>query len=64
MPGCGTSIEQVVPTRFSHKLVPAVCGQTGIHGYHLFCDKCAPLYKDRNWRMEAEENGERWDDDY
>lgn len=64
MPGCGKAIEQVIPTKYSAKLVPAICGQTGIYGYPIFCEECEPLYKDRDWRREAEENGENWDEDY
>lgn len=64
MPGCGKMTEQVVPTKFSSKIVPIRCGDTGIHGDPVFCDICAPKYADRDWRREAEENGERYDDDY
>jgi hypothetical protein len=39
--GCGAKIEQVVPTRWDYKVVPAVCGQTSIHGTELRCDKCS-----------------------
>lgn len=64
MPGCGKQTTQVVPTRFSSKIVKASCGQTGIYGDPVFCDECAPKYADRNWRREAEEAGERYDEDY
>ena len=63
MAGCGAKIEQMVPTKFSYKMVPAVCGQTGIYGYPLFCDKCAPKYANVDWRREAELNGEAWDEE-
>ena len=64
MPGCNAAITQMVPTRYHYKEVPAKCGQTGIDGYPLFCDECEPKYVGRNWRREAEENGEQWDDNY
>jgi hypothetical protein len=64
MPGCGKKITQMVPTKYSYKEVPAKCGQTGLYGYPIFCEECEPLYADRDWRREAEENGEQWDDDY
>lgn len=64
MPGCNAAIEQWVPTRYSGKMVPAKCGQTGIYGDPIFCEKCEPLYEGRDWRREAEEAGEQWDDDY
>lgn len=62
--GCGREIEVTVPTRFSCKLVKTRCGSTGIHGYPQFCDTCAPKYADRDWRREAIEAGENFDDDY
>jgi hypothetical protein len=64
MPGCNAKIEQIVPTKWDYKRVPAHCGQTGIDGYPLFCDECAPKYANRDWRREAFENGENFDDDY
>jgi hypothetical protein len=63
MPGCGVAITQSVPTRYATKEVPATCGQTGYYGFPLFCEECAPKYKDRDWKKEAEENGEQWDED-
>lgn len=63
MPGCGKPTTQTVPTRFSYKIVAAKCGQTGIHGDPVFCEDCAPKYADRNWRQEAEENGEQYDEE-
>lgn len=63
MPGCGKEIMQAVPTRYSYKEVPAKCGQTGIYGDPIFCEKCEPLYEGRDWRAEAEANGERYDED-
>lgn len=64
MPGCGKAITQTVPTRFSYKEVPAKFGQTGIYGDPIFCEQCEKKYAGRDWRREAEENGERYDDDY
>lgn len=64
MPGCGTKLEQVVPTKFDYKIVPATCGQTDWYGYPVFCAACEEKYKDRDWYAEAIENGEQWDDDY
>ena len=62
MAGCGAKIDQVIPTKYSAKVVTAKCGQAGIHGAPIFCDECEPLYADRNWRREAIENGENWDE--
>jgi hypothetical protein len=47
MPGCNKKIEQIVPTRYSYKSVPANCGQTGIDGFIL-----------RRVRTEVTETGE------
>ena len=44
--GCGKKMEQVVPTRWDYKIVPAVCGQTSIHGTELRCEECS---KKRPW---------------
>lgn len=64
MPGCGAAIEQTIPRGYSYKTVPAKCGQTGYYGDPIFCEKCEPKYAGRDWRREAEENGEQWDDNY
>ena len=63
MAGCKKKITQIVPTKYSYREVPAVCGQTGIHGDPIFCEKCEELYSDRNWEQEALENGECYDYD-
>jgi hypothetical protein len=62
--GCGTAIEQVIPTKYSAKIVPAKCGQTGIHGAPIFCEACEKLNAGRNWRREVIEAGENFDDEY
>lgn len=62
--GCGKAIDQVVPTKYSAKLVPAKCGQTGIYGAPIFCEACEKLNEGRNWRREAIEDGENFDDEY
>ena len=64
MVGCNVEITVYVPTKYSHKPVKTRCGSTGIYGDPNFCDKCEKHYAGRNWRREAEENGERYDDDY
>jgi hypothetical protein len=63
MAGCNKKIEQWVPRGYSGKMVPAKCGQTGIYGYPIFCDSCVSKYEDRDWRQEALENGEAWDEE-
>jgi hypothetical protein len=44
--GCGKAMEQVVPTKWDYKVVPAKCGQTSIHGTELRCEECS---KRRPW---------------
>jgi hypothetical protein len=51
----------MVPKGFGYKEIPYTCGMTGPTGNPEFCDECAPKYKDRDWKAEAEEAGERWD---
>ena len=64
MAGCGKKIEIVVPTRFAAKMVTTSCGSTGIDGYPNFCDACEKLYAGRDWRREAIEAGENFDEEY
>lgn len=40
MPGCGKMTDQVVPTRYSAKIVPTRCGSTSIYGDMVLCDEC------------------------
>ena len=64
MPGCGELLETFVPRGFSYKAIKVKCGSTGPDGYPQFCDSCAVKYAKRDWRKEAEEAGEQWDEDY
>lgn len=38
--GCGEKTMQTVPTKYHYKQVPAICGQTSIHGNELLCTDC------------------------
>jgi len=64
MAGCGKQIPVTVPTTFSVKTIIVSCGNTSPYGTPWLCDKCEELNAGRDWRREAEEMGERWDDDY
>ena len=64
MTGCGVQISIYVPRGYSYKEVKVKCGSTGLDGYPNFCDKCAIIHAKRDWRREAIEAGEQWDDDY
>lgn len=37
---CGKPTTQVVPTRYSAKVVPAKCGQTSVYGTMVLCPEC------------------------
>jgi len=37
---CNNKIEQVVPTKYSAKVVEGKCGQTGIYGEPIYCNVC------------------------
>ncbi len=64
MAGCNKKIEVPVPTRYTAKLITVRCGSTSPHGTPWLCRKCEEIHGHRDWRREAEEAGERWDDDY
>lgn len=65
-PGCGTKFQEWIQHGYSCKEITVTCGSTSPHGTPWLCDKCAALPENRNrdWRREAEEAGERWDEDY
>jgi O-acetyl-ADP-ribose deacetylase (regulator of RNase III) len=62
MAGCGTKIPVSIPTKYSAKVIDMPCGSTGIYGYPNLCDKCEKLNAGRDWRREAIEDGENWDE--
>jgi hypothetical protein len=47
MSRCKNEIMQTVPTRYSAKLVPGRCGQTGIYGDPIYCDSCSARHDAR-----------------
>lgn len=64
MCGCGKPVDYNVPTKYSYKVLKYKCGNTGIAGYPVLCDKCAEENKGRDFRAEAIEAGENFDSDY
>jgi len=64
MAGCRKKIEVSVPTRYSYKIITVLCGSTSPHGSPWLCEECEKKHANRDWRREAEMNGEQWDDDY
>ena len=61
---CGEKMDVVIASGFTGKVIQVRCGSTSPDGNPWLCDKCEVLHKGRNWRREAEEAGEQWDDDY
>ena len=64
MPGCGVLLTEYVERGFHVKEIKVKCGDTSPTGYPWQCEKCAEINKDRDWRREAMENGENFDDEY
>jgi hypothetical protein len=61
---CGEKIQVYVQSGWDYKEITVKCGNTSPSGDPWLCDKCEKQHKGRDWRREAEENGEQWDDDY
>ena len=49
MARCNNTLEQVVPTRYSSKLVPMTCGSTGYYGDPVYCDECTAKFNKRGY---------------
>jgi len=64
MAGCRKKIQVSIATRYSGKLITVRCGSTSPYGSPWLCEECEKIHGHRDWRREAEMNGERWDDDY
>ena len=63
MAGCGKQLEVYVPRGYDYRQITVSCGNTSPHGTPWLCDSCAKKYKDVDWRREAIEAGENWDED-
>ena len=65
MAGCGKKMKEFVPTRYSYKEITVRCGNTSPYGSPWLCKDCEKIHGHRDWRREAELNGEAWGpDDY
>ena len=62
MAGCGKEVDYTIPTKYSSKTLKYKCGNTGVDGYPVLCDKCAEENEGRDWQAEAAANGEAWDE--
>ena len=56
-------VDYTIPKGVGYKTLKYKCGNTGVDGNPVLCDACAEEFKDRDWRREAEENGEVWDEE-
>jgi hypothetical protein len=61
---CYKVIEVAVESGWTHKMIKVRCGNTSPHGSPWMCDACAKKNEGRDWRREAELDGEQWDEDY
>lgn len=59
---CGKPITVYVPSGWDMKAINVRCGNTSPHGSPWLCDECARKHEGRNWRREAEDAGERWEE--
>lgn len=60
---CGDKIKVYVPTEFDVKEITVKCGNTSPSGIPWLCEECTVIHKDRNWRKEAEDAGETWEEE-
>lgn len=59
---CNKPISVFVPRGWDYKEITVKCGNTSPTGNPWLCDDCAKKFEDRNWRAEAEANGESWEE--
>ena len=63
MAGCNIEIEVYVPKGYDYKAITVRCGNTSPDGNPWLCDRCAKANAGRDWRREAIEAGETWEED-
>lgn len=62
--GCGKKMQVWLPKGYDYKEYTVKCGNTSPNGDPYQCDTCAEKNAGRNWRQEALESGEYYDEDY
>jgi hypothetical protein len=62
MAGCGKKLQVFVPRGWDYREITVKCGNTSPHGSPYLCDKCEEIHAGRDWRREAIEAGEAWDE--
>ena len=64
MAGCNKEMQEYVPKGYHYVEITVRCGNTSPSGYPWLCEDCARKNAGRDWRREAIEAGEQWDEDY
>ena len=59
---CGDKIEVMAERGYDYKEITVRCGNTSPSGNPFLCTTCERRHAGRNWRREAEEAGESWDE--
>lgn len=49
---CKNKIVQLVPTKFHFKEVEGNCGQTGVNGEPIYCEKCTEEGAYSQWKQQ------------
>lgn len=60
---CGKEIQVYVHSGFTSREITVSCGNTSPSGFPWLCERCEIADRDRDWRREALEAGENWDED-
>ena len=62
--GCGSPVPYTFARGHTYKTLPYKCGNTGVDGFPVLCDKCAEDFDSHQYRQERAEDGENIDDEY
>lgn len=63
MCGCNEPMKVYVPRGYDYKEITARCGNTSPSGFPWLCERCEKANAGRDWRREAIEAGEVWDEE-
>ena len=61
---CGKEMQVFIEKGYSHKEITVRCGNTSPTGYPYLCQSCEKVNAHRDWRREAIEAGENFDEEY
>ena len=62
--GCGSPVDYTFAKGVGYKTLKYKCGNTGVDGFPVLCDKCAETFDSQQYRQERAEDGENIDDEY